>query len=543
MSQGIQGEFRVTFHRPLMAGLCLLVATSALAADTATRPATLALADRIGWGGGTPIRDPTRYLQDQLHPAANDDLPPAIQAQIDAMAISHMSLVEIARDVGQARMALQQERRADQPTVAQAPANQGANPSSPARREYRQTLQGLAREAATRSLLRDIYSRNQLKEQLTWFWFNHFNVSQRKGVIAAMVADYEENAIRPKVLGKFRDLLTATAFHPAMLQYLDNQQNAAGHINENFAREIMELHTMGVGSGYTQRDVQELARIFTGVGVNFGAQARPLIQARLARAGRDDIAFNPQRHDSGDKLLLGQTIRGSGSDEAAQALLILSRQPATAHFVSKKLAEYFCCDAPSAQLVGAMAATFQRTDGDIAAVLQTLFAAPEFTASLGHKFKDPIHYAVSTVRAAYGNAPVANLTPLINWLARMGQPLYGHETPDGYALTADTWSGPGAMETRFEIATVAGAGRPSLMLADGVPAGRGGLGGRTGLNLEDKARAPAVLPMPPPDLRNAAYVQALLPNMSAATQNALAQAKSPADWNALFLSSPEFMYR
>jgi uncharacterized protein (DUF1800 family) len=321
-----------------------------------------------------------------------------------------------------------------------------------------------------------------------------------------------------------------------MLQYLDNQQNAAGHINENFAREIMELHTMGVGSGYTQKDVQELARIFTGVGINFGAEARPQLQARLART--DDIAFNPRRHDSGDKLFLGQTIKGGGAEEAAQALLILSRQPATAHFVSKQLAEYFCCDAPSERLVGAMAATFQRTDGDIAAVLRTLFTAPEFTASLGHKFKDPIHYAVSAVRAAYGDTPVANLTPVINWLARMGQPLYGHETPDGYALTADAWSGPGALETRFEIATVAGAGRPSLLLADMTP-GRGGRGAAA-LTLDDR-RAQA--PMPPPDLKDAAYVQALLPSLSAATTNALTQAKTPADWNALFLSSPEFMYR
>jgi uncharacterized protein (DUF1800 family) len=539
--------FRVTVRRPILAGLCLLAASSALAADTAIRPPMLALADRIGWGGGAPVRDPARYLEEQLHPSADDGLPPAIQAQIDAMAISHMSLAEIARNVGQARMALAQERQAAPPPpmtqgVAQAPMTQGAANAnaSPARRQYRQTLQDLGREAATRSLLRDIYSKNQLKEQLTWFWFNHFNVSQRKGVIAAMVADYEENAIRPHVLGKFRDLLTATAFHPAMLQYLDNQQNAAGHINENFAREIMELHTMGVGSGYTQKDVQELARIFTGVGANFGAQARPFLQARLERGGPDAIAFNPQRHDSGDKLFLGQTIKGGGADEAAQALLILSRQPATAHFVSKQLAEYFCCDAPSDRLVGAMAATFQRTDGDIAAVLQTLFTAPEFTASLGHKFKDPIHYAVSAVRTAYGDTPVANLTPVINWLARMGQPLYGHETPDGYALTGDAWSGPGALETRFEIATVAGAGRPSLMLADITPAGRGGRGGLAALNLEEDRRAG---PPPPPDLKDAPYVQALLPSLSAATKSALDQAKTPADWNALFLSSPEFMYR
>jgi uncharacterized protein (DUF1800 family) len=311
-----------------------------------------------------------------------------------------------------------------------------------------------------------------------------------------------------------------------MLQYLDNQQNAVGRINENFAREIMELHTMGVGTGYSQKDVQELARILTGVGANFGAQARPAAMRRAARAGgASGIAFTPARHDFGDKLFLGQTIKGTGAGEAEQALLILSRQPATARFVSRKLAQFYCCDAPPERLVAAMATTFQKTDGDIRAVLTTLFSAPEFTASLGAKFKDPMHYAVSAVRAAYGDTPIRNVTPILNWLQRMGQPLHGHETPDGFSLTADAWNGPGAMETRFEIAGLIGAGRPSLLMEEAAsPAGRG-------------------TPVQVPELRNSAYVQALLPNMAPASHGALAKAKGPADWNMLFLSAPEFMYR
>jgi uncharacterized protein (DUF1800 family) len=499
------------------------------------RSPTLSLPDRIGWGGGPPVSDPAQWLRAQLNPSADDGLPPDIQAEIDAMEISHMPLGEIAAKVGAARRELQMQRKAMQGRQDQATADAGGKPGNPARRDYRRMLQGLARQAAERSLLRDIYSKNQFKETLTWFWSNHFNVSQRKGVIAAMVGDYEEQAIRPHVLGKFRDLLMATAFHPAMLQYLDNQQNAVGHLNENFAREIMELHTMGVGSGYTQKDVQELARILTGVGVNFGAQARPRAVRNALRAGDGDIAFIPRRHDAGDKLFLGQTIKGGGADEARQALLILSRQPATARFISRKLAQFYCCDAPSDTLVAAMAATFLKTDGDIRAVLTTLFGAREFTASLGGKFKDPMHYVVSAIRAAYGETPVRNLTPAISWLNRLGQPLYGHETPDGYALTADAWNGPGAMATRFEIAGQIGAGRPSLSQPGTAPAGRGGRGLM-------RTAAPAAQTRPP-ELRDSPYVQALLASVGPATRGALDKARAPANWNMLLLSSPEFMYR
>jgi uncharacterized protein (DUF1800 family) len=514
--------------RPALAILGVLSATAVLAATAPPlRPAAIALPDRIGWGGGAPVSDPARYLREQLNPSADDGLPPAIQARIDAMDISHAALGEIAAQVADARQALQMAR---QPSQDQAAAPQDGS----ARRDYRQMLQELARQAATRALLRDIYSKNQLKETLTWFWFNHFNVSQRKGVIAAMVGDYEETAIRPHVLGKFRDLLMATAFHPAMLQYLDNQQNQAGHINENFAREIMELHTMGVGSGYTQKDVQELARILTGVGANFGAQARPRAVAAALQAG-DGIAFNPRRHDFGDKIFLGQTIKGTGADEARQALLILSRQPATARFISRKLAAFYCCDTPDDVLVTAMASRFQKTDGDIRAVLATLFASPQFAASLGTKFKDPMHFAISAARAAYGDTPIGNVTPLINWLARMGQPLYGHETPDGYPLTADNWNGPGAMETRFEIASAAGAGRPSLLQEEQIPARGGGM-------MPAAAPVPRAPQMPPPDLQHSPYVQALLVGLGPATQGALAKATNPTDWNMLFLASPEFMY-
>ncbi|HVW71992.1 MAG TPA: DUF1800 domain-containing protein, partial [Rhizomicrobium sp.] len=365
----------------------LLLACPAWAASDAA-----GLVNRLSWGetaAGDTLNGhgAAAWLDQQLHPTDDDGLPPQVQAQIDAMEITSKPMVELASEVKDLQM--------------QAKDAKGTDDAKMARKPFQEEMNSLEREAQTRSLLRDLYSRNQLKEQLTWFWFNHFNVHAKKGVIRALVGDYEERAIRPHVLGKFRDLLTATLAHPAMIQYLDNQQNAVGHINENYAREIMELHTMGVGSGYTQQDVQELARILTGVGVN--------LNPHRADFGPDNLVeFNPKRHDFGDKVFLGQAIQGRGLEEVAQAIDILSRQPATARHVSMQLAQYFCCDAPSPALVNAMAATFLKSDGDISEVLRVLFRSAEFNASLGKKFKDPMHWTVSALRASFGDKVVVN---------------------------------------------------------------------------------------------------------------------------------------
>jgi uncharacterized protein (DUF1800 family) len=485
------------------------------AAPLDTRADDIAVLNRISWGANTPSAQMLEaagldaYLQSQLHPGADDGLPQEAQVQIDAMDISRESIAELYADVSKLQQTAKEAK--------------GTQDYDAAQKAYQQRLNDVARQAATRSLLRDLYSKNQLKEQLTWFWMNHFNVSQNKGDIRVFIADYEENAIRPHVLGKFRDLLAATVFHPAMLQYLDNAQNAAGRINENYAREIMELHTLGVGSGYTQTDVQELARILTGVGTNLSGKL-PNVRRDLRsqyRAG-NLFEFNPNRHDYGDKVFLGTPIKGEGLKEVAEAIYILSKEPATAFFVSRQLAQYFCCDAPPDSLVKAMALTFRDSDGDIASVLQTMFSAPEFKASLGQKFKDPIHYAVSALRAAYGDTVILNAQPLFNWLNRMGEPLYGHETPDGYALTEAAWSGPGEMETRFEIARLVGLGHSGLFK---LP--------------DDTGKEPAA----PPNIQQTHYYRAIAPTLGQATLGALAQAKSPTDWNMLFLSSPEFMHR
>jgi uncharacterized protein (DUF1800 family) len=489
------------------------VAESAAPLDT--NPGDIAMLNRISWGADTSsaqllvAEGLNGYLQGQLHPPADDGLPNDALVQISAMDITQKTLQQINDEVRALR---------DAARAAKGTPGYGA-----AQKAYRARLVDYAREAATRSLLRDLYSKNQLKEQLTWFWMNHFSVNQKKDEIRALVGDYEEIAIRPHVLGKFRDLLAATVFHPAMLQYLDNAQNAAGHINENYAREIMELHTLGVGSGYTQKDVQELARILTGVGINLSGKT-PNVSPELRSQYRvgNLFEFYPNRHDYGDKILLGTPIKGEGLKEVTEAIATLSAQPATAHHISSELAEYFCCDTPPAPLVDAMSATFTRTDGDITAVLETMFTAPEFKASLGQKFKDPIHFALSSLRAAYGDNVILNPQPLFGWLKRMSEPLYAHETPEGYALTEAAWSGPGELEARFEIARQIGLGHSGLFT----------LPDDTGND-----------PVPPPDIRQTRYYRAIAPTLGPATAGALAQAGAPEDWNMLFLSSPEFMHR
>jgi uncharacterized protein (DUF1800 family) len=403
----------------------------------------------------------------------------------------------------------------------------GALADGPEKEQARKTLNergnAVAYQAARRELLRAIYSPAQLQEQLAWFWLNHFNVAQSKGSIRWLIGDYEERALRPHLTGHFRELVMATLTHPAMLQYLDNAQNAVNHINENYARELMELHTLGVAAGYTQGDVQNLARILTGVGIN-AAGPRPKLQPAWQLLYRRDGAFefDPARHDFGSKILLGHTIRGQGFAEVEQAVDILVREPACAQFISRKLAVYFVADDPPAALVARMAATFSRTDGDIAAVLRVMFAAPEFSAALGGKFKDPMHFVVSTLRLAYDARPILNTHPVVNWLNALAEPLYGHQTPDGYALTEAAWASSGQMSRRFEIARAMAAPNAGLFEPEG-----GSIAPGAGF----------------PQLASPVYFAAVEPLLSERTKSALSAATSQQEWNTLLLSSPEFGYR
>jgi len=474
----------------------------------------LRLLNRVTWGANSSaVRELNRlgmerYLDAQLHPNAKVALPETAQTQIDVMQISQKTMAQLVEEAERQRK------------TADAMANDTEKKA--AQQAYQQQLNRLAREAAARSLLRDLYSPQQLQEQMTWFWMNHFSVHQAKGNLRLMMADYEDS-IRAHALGRFRDLLAVTVRHPAMLGYLDNEQNAQGRINENYARELMELHTLGVNGGYAQRDVQELAHILTGLGVNFTDQkptVRRELQGQYIRVGL--FEFNPNRHDYGDKVFLGKPVSGRGIAEVDEVLDRLARQPATARFVSRKLAEYFVGDDPPDALVERMAHTFLNSDGHVGEVLKTLFHSPEFWVSLGSKFKDPVHYVVSAVRLAYDDKTILNAGPMINWLNRMGEPLYGHQTPDGYPLTQANWASPGQMNTRFEIAKALGSGNAGLFRTDETP-----------------PREQAAFPQ----LANALYYQFSQAALGPATKAALDQAASPQEWNTFLLASPEFMNR
>jgi uncharacterized protein (DUF1800 family) len=485
-------------------GQALLAAlTPARAQTPAATNDDIAWLDRLTWGA-TPRElqalqqmGRERWLQAQLHPAAPAALPAAVQAAIDAMTVTRTPLPELLRS-------LDAERKA-----ADALADDAQKAA--ARKALQQRLNGLAREAASRMLLRAVYSPQQLREQLTWFWFNHFNVHQAKHALRAAVADYED-VLRAHALGRFRDLLRASALHPAMLVYLDNARNAAGRINENYARELLELHTLGVDGGYTQRDVQELARVLTGLGVRL-EEAPPHLRPALRRQAWHQglVEFNPRRHDFGDKLLLGQTVRGGGIDEIEQVLDRLAQHPSTARFVSRKLAVHFVADEPPPELVERLQRRFQQTDGDIAEVMRALVGSPEFGAALGKKFKDPLHYVVSATRLLHdGDDRLVNTGPLLAGLARLGELPYNRQTPDGYPLDRQAWASPGQMNTRFEVAR----GLAGAAVSGSVP-----------------PRAEAL------------YREPHAGRLSEATRQVLAQAAAAPEWNALLLASPEFMYR
>jgi uncharacterized protein (DUF1800 family) len=399
----------------------------------------------------------------------------------------------------------------------------------------RQRARTIVEEAAAARLLRAIESPHQLYEVMVDFWFNHFNVFAGKGLTHLWIGAYEREAIRPHALGRFRDLLGATAKHPAMLFYLDNWLNTAPGspgargrfkgLNENYARELMELHTLGVDGGYTQEDVVALARIFTGwtIGRPADRERSPSLgsPSGRSRAEPGGFFFDPSRHDFGAKRFLGRSLRGSGIEEGEEALDILSRSPATARHIGYKLAQYFVADEPPRALVERLARRFLETDGDIREVLRTLLASEEFWAPehFRKKFKTPLEYVVSAARAAGGEAiPVR---PLQGILRQLGMPLYGCQTPDGYKNTQAAWLNPGAMTQRLHFASLLASGR---LHAGGPAAVASPMGGGEASPVRLSELAKAIGPLSPQ------------------TESALAEAP-PQLRPALLLGSPEFMYR
>ncbi len=378
--------------------------------------------------------------------------------------------------------------------------------------EQRETVMALGNPAAvvqdelmSAKLLRAIYSERQLEEVMTDFWFNHFNVFLGKGADRYMITSYERDVLRPRALGKFKDLLAATAKSPAMLFYLDNwvsigpesdfalhgnarpraaamprprrraiiygipfpppprphtprpenakkKQNAG--LNENYARELMELHTLGVNGGYTQKDVTEVARVFTGWTLKEPRQG-------------GDFEFDGRKHEPGDKFVLGHRIKSHGEKEGREVLNILAHHPSTARFISTELAQRFVSDDPPSAIVDRMTKTFLKKDGDIREVLRTMFDSPEFWAPQTYRarVKTPLEFIASAVRAS--GAEVNNPRPLMQALNRMGMPLYGAQPPTGYKTTADSWVGSSALLNRMNFALTLAANKlPGVIVPD-----------------------------------------------------------------------------
>jgi uncharacterized protein (DUF1800 family) len=343
--------------------------------------------------------------------------------------------------------------------------NRDANGNKPALdivKIRRQNVRIILSQALQAKWQRGIHSNRQLQEVTIDFWFNHFNIDANKGLNRMWIGAYEREAIRPYIFGKFRDLLGATAKHPGMLYYLDNWQNSVDRpeakgrfkgLNENYARELMELHTLGVKGGYTQQDVVALAKIFTGWGFK---------QPGNKISDGYTFEFNPRRHDFSNKVFLGKSIPGSGMSEGETALDMLASHPSTARHLSYKLAQYFVADNPPKSLVNKLSKQYLATNGDLRSVLNTLFKSKEFwdTKYYQKKYKTPYQYALSSVRAA--GIEVNVTAPLDNFLKQMGMSLYSCPTPDGYKNTQTAWLNPDSLTRRLNFATNLASGKLSL---------------------------------------------------------------------------------
>jgi uncharacterized protein (DUF1800 family) len=416
---------------------------------------------------------------------------------------SNSDAMEMPVDTGEAK------KNADAP-------NDNPNPRD--NQKYRQALreyylehglqlpQRISAELQASRILRAVYSERQLQEVMVDFWTNHFNVFAGKGADRWLLTAYDRDTIRPNTMGKFSDLLLATAQSPAMLFYLDNfqsvspnapsgpgagqrlrnqqpgglfgvlmqrnrnseggapQQPANGQrqrrgINENYARELMELHTLGVDGGYTQKDVQEVARCFTGWTIFAPRGAAAATQAMLngpradmLRENAGKFFFNPRTHDDGEKIVLGHKIpAGGGIKDGLAVLDILAHSPATAKFIATKLVRHFVSDNPPPGLVDRIAATFTRSQGDIREMLRTIFFSPEFNSTDAYrvKIKRPFELTISAIRTLGGETTGG--PQLHQWIARMGEPLYGFQTPNGYSDLAESWVNTGGLLERFNF--------------------------------------------------------------------------------------------
>jgi uncharacterized protein (DUF1800 family) len=507
-----------------------------------------------------------RYLDEQLHPERLSDASVRLRLArlatlaLDSSTIAQRYYTPLVRE----RRAARKKQNPDNPLDAAAldapafgapaidtppadasPTDDASRPDAPSRdakataamepaertrlRELRQTGRRVLNELSQQKIVRAVYSSRQLEEVLVDFWFNHFNVFAGKGPIRVYLTEYERDAIRPHVLGRFRDLLGAVAKSPAMLFYLDNWQSVdpagaeelarrpdrAGSatgprgLNENYARELMELHTLGVTGGYTQADVVEVAKAFTGWTI------------RGPRQG-GGYAFVERRHSKGPKIVLGTTIDAGGERDGEAVLDLLAAHPSTATFIATKLSRRFVADDPPPALVRRAAATFGQTRGDLRAVVRTILTSPEFlsTEVRRAKIKTPFEFVASALRAT--GADVADASSVVQQLRGMGMPLYFAQPPTGYADSAVAWINTGALISRMNFAGDLTANRLRGVRVD--------LAALSGTNRPDAARSWAATHL----LRGQA---------SGATSAALARGTDVAAIAALSLGSPEFQRR
>jgi uncharacterized protein (DUF1800 family) len=476
-----------------------------------------------------------RYIDQQLHPERIADA--GMSARLSGLTTVGLSSRQIVEQFEIPQLEMQRERKQQQ--AAAGTGSQDPPQPSP---EMRQRANQLVVELSQQKLLRAIYSERQLQEVLVDFWFNHFNVDARKGRDRFMLTDYEREAIRPHVLDKFRNLLEATARSPAMLFYLDNWMSADPNgphvdprnlarpgigrwrgpmivppfpvqnqakraprgLNENYGRELMELHTLGVDGGYTQKDVTEVARAFTGWTIE-----NPRQGARYK--------FEPRIHDQGEKIVLGHRIKaGGGESDGEQVLDILSRHPSTARFIATKLVRRFVSDTPPASLVDRAAARFRDTDGDLREVMRTILDSAEFRSPDAYraKVKTPFEVLVSAMRVT--GADVQDATPLVRAMQQLGMPIYNCQPPTGYKDTADAWVNTGALVGRMNVA---------LALAGNQ---------MRGISVD-------IRPSPVDSRQSAATI--LSGDVSEATLATISKATTAPQMTALTLGAPEFQRR
>lgn len=383
------------------------------------------------------------------------------------------------------------------------------------------------------TLMRAIFSQRQLQEVLVDFWSNHFNIDIRKEDCRWLKTVDDREVIRQHAFGKFGDLLLASAQSPAMLTYLDNRLNVKGVPNENYAREIMELHSLGVDGGYTQKDVQELARAFTGWAIK---PARQAMYGNMDYSEAGTFIFNAKQHDDGPKKILGVSLpNGGGVSDATKIIDVLAHHPSTAHFVSKKLVTRFVADIAPEALVQSAAQTFTQTGGDLRAVMGTILHSDEFKNSFAQKIKRPFELIASTARAV--DMKLEDARPFALSLQMMGQGLFMHLTPDGYPDSGSAWINTNGLLTRWNFAVLVASGKVPRGTVD-LKAAMNGASIKTASDAVDYW-INYLLHRTIPDTDRQKLLDAVSPKGASASFDPM----SLPNLVALILSSPHFQYR